>query len=329
MKDKLTDYFNGNIPDEEQHIQQWLAQNADSPLVSEEMEKLFDSCEGSIADPSRVASVFDAVTRKLSLRRTKTRGRRVAGYALSGVVAVSLSLVFFTAGNRWGRMDAGSVEWIEERVPNASTRQLQLSDGTILTLAPGTRITYPDRFTGSERRIFVDGELFAEVAKNSECPFIISSEGTQVKVLGTTFDFKSFSGSSDVELSLVEGCVQMQFTSRESSRQVTVTPGQCIRYDRNTSELRTERFDAASYRPLFEDTSSFYYNNVRLHDIAADLSRRFDRKIVITDERLAQTKFFAIFTNNESVDKILRTIALNHNMKVNCSDGVYYISSKK
>lgn len=330
MKDKLNDYFNGNLSyEEELRVQQWLAQNAESELVSEELEKLFDSCQNSVSEPLSQKSIYDSISRKLSLRGTRVHGRRIAGYAASAFAAVALCLLFFAAGNHWGRLDAASVAWMEERVPYACTRQLQLSDGTVLTLAPGTRITYPDRFTGAERRIFVDGEIFASVAKNSECPFIISSAGAQVKVLGTTFNFKSFAESSNVELSLLEGSVQMQFSSERSKRQITVSPGQRIRFDKTTSELRTERFDVGTYTPLYADASSVYYNNVRLQDIAADLSRRFDRKIVITDEKLAQSSFFAIFTNNESIDQILGTISLNHDMKVNEADGVFYISSTR
>lgn len=330
MKDKLTDYFNGGLSyEEDQDVQQWLAQNAESDIVSQELEKLFDSCQNTASEPSRQASIFNSISRKLSLSGSRTSGRRIAVYAFSAAVSLCLCMLIFVAGNHMGRLDASSVEWMEERVPNACTRQIQLSDGTILNLAPGTRITYPDRFIGAERRIFVDGEVFAAVAKDPEHPFIISSEGSQVKVLGTTFNFKSFSESSDIELSLLEGSVQMHFNTAGSSRQVMVKPGQCVRYDRKTSELRTSHFDVDTYHPLFVDTSSFYYNNVRLQDIAADLSRRFDRKIVITDEKLAQSNFFAIFTNNESIDQILGTIAMNHSMKVSNNDGVYYISSTR
>ena len=38
---------------------------------------------------------------------------------------------------------------------------------------------------------FVEGEVFAEVAKNPENPFIIASGDVDVKVLGTTFNFKA------------------------------------------------------------------------------------------------------------------------------------------
>lgn len=328
MKDKLTDYFNGNLSyEEELRVQQWLAQNAESEQVAQEMEKLFDSCANSASEPSRQAFLYNAIQRRLSLRGVRSHGRRIAFYAASAFASLAICLIFFSAGSHVGRLDAGSVEWIEERVPFASSRDLQLSDGTLLSLAPGTRITYPDRFVGAERRIFVDGEIFASVAKDIEHPFIIASEGTQVKVLGTTFNFKSFSESSEVELSLIEGSVQMHFNSSNTSRQVMVSPGERIRYDRKTSELRRENFNADTYRPFFADASYLYYNNMRLQDIASDLVRRFDRKIVITDEKLSQSNFFAIFTNNESLDQILGTMAMNHDMSVTLRDGTYYIGT--
>ena len=60
-----------------------------------------------------------------------------------------------------------------------------------------------------------------------------------------------------------------------------------------------------------------------MHDIALDLERLFGTRIVILDEALAQTRYFAYFTNNETLDQILSAInaadpgipALNLNLK--------------
>lgn len=45
-----------------------------------------------------------------------------------------------------------------------------------------------------------------------------------------------------------------------------------------------------------------------MHDIALDLERLFGTRIVILDEALAQTRYFAYFTNNETLDQILSAI---------------------
>ena len=66
-------------------------------------------------------------------------------------------------------------EWLEQQVPYGEMASLTLPDGTQLHLNSGSRITYPSAFTGKERRIFVEGEIFADVAKDPRKPFIIQS----------------------------------------------------------------------------------------------------------------------------------------------------------
>ena len=46
--------------------------------------------------------------------------------------------------------------------------ELRLADGTLLWLNSGTRVTYPTHFNGRQRKIFVDGEVYAEVMHNKQ-----------------------------------------------------------------------------------------------------------------------------------------------------------------
>ena len=80
-------------------------------------------------------------------------------------------------------------EWLEQQVPYGEMASLTLPDGTQLHLNSGSRITYPSAFTGKERRIFVEGEIFADVAKDPRKPFIIQSGEVGIRVLGTRFNF--------------------------------------------------------------------------------------------------------------------------------------------
>ena len=54
----------------------------------------------------------------------------------------------------------------------------------------------------------------------------------------------------------------------------------------------------------------------------------FGTRIVILDEALAQTRYFAYFTNNETLDQILSAINSDRKMKISRRDGVVYLSLK-
>ena len=127
---------------------------------------------------------------------------------------------------------AESVRWLECIVPMGQTRSISLSDGTVLHLNAGSRVTYPSVFQGAERRIFLDGEVFADVSHDPEHPFIIESGQLQVNVLGTRFDFKSYRNENHSELILVEGKVRLDIDCGESVRQVVMEKGTSLTLDR-------------------------------------------------------------------------------------------------
>lgn len=79
---------------------------------------------------------------------------------------------------------------------------LTLSDGTTLHVNSGTRVIYPSDFTENKREIFVSGELFADVAKDPDKPFIISAGDVHVQVLGTKFNLRAYENIETVEVAL-------------------------------------------------------------------------------------------------------------------------------
>lgn len=61
-------------------------------------------------------------------------------------------------------------------------------------------------------------------------------------------------------------------------------------------------------------------------DIATDLERRFNVKIIIEGSELAEAQYYASFINNESLDRILRALNSNDNMRISRINGTIIIS---
>src|ERR1700722_6597134 len=51
--------------------------------------------------------------------------------------------------------------------------KLVLSDGTTVWLNAGSRLIYPDLFTGDRRDVTLEGEAFFDVAKHVSMPFFV------------------------------------------------------------------------------------------------------------------------------------------------------------
>lgn len=94
-------------------------------------------------------------------------------------------------------------------VPKGKRSTLLLSDGTKLWLNAQTRVIYPNRFSGSSREIYVDGEIYLEVTKNTEMPFIVKASQIDVQVVGTAFNIKARENEHSATVVLVEGAVSV------------------------------------------------------------------------------------------------------------------------
>ena len=321
---KIIDYFGGRLsPEEEASVQRWLAVHGDSPEVSRILESLYESSADH--DKEALDSAFKTVGRKTRGTGRRLRAQRVLSAAAAVAIAVSLPLVYL-AGRSHGKDEISSIAWVEKQVPTGESSTLTLSDGTVLHLNSGSRVTYPESFSGEERNIFVDGEVFAEVAKDAEHPFIINSGDTRVMVLGTTFNFKSFSTGSYVELLLLEGSVRVSVDAPQGPRDVVMSPGNMMQYDRGTGDVEVSNFSTETYKTFYED-GSLHFFNLRMQDIADDLTRHFGTKVVVTDEALARSRYFAIFTNNESLDEILASLNLGGRMTIEHRDGAVYLKT--
>jgi len=97
-------------------------------------------------------------------------------------------------------------------VPRGSKpMKLLLADGSEVWLNVASSVTYPTAFVGGERRVEVTGEVYFEVAKNKEMPFIVKklNDDVEVKVLGTHFNVNTYEDEQDIKITLLEGAVNV------------------------------------------------------------------------------------------------------------------------
>ena len=89
-------------------------------------------------------------------------------------------------------------------VPYGKRFDIVLSDGTHVFLNSGTSFTYPIEFIkGKSREVFLDGEAYFDVVKNSENPFIVNTGALSVRVLGTKFNLSSYAEDEFINTTLV------------------------------------------------------------------------------------------------------------------------------
>ena len=119
---------------------------------------------------------------------------------------------------------------------NSRTR-LVLPDGTEVCLNSGSSITYPSRYTDSERNVTLSGEAYFKVTHNKEKPFIVNAlnKKYKVKVLGTEFNMQAYRDDNVIQTTLIVGSVQVDIQGKNTK--TVLLPSQKAIYSVQNNEL--------------------------------------------------------------------------------------------
>lgn len=94
-------------------------------------------------------------------------------------------------------------------VPYGKKSMLALEDGTKIWVNAGSRLIYPVRFDDKQREIFIDGEIYLEVAHDKNKPFIVKTKDINIRVLGTKFNVSAYEQEHQTAVILASGSVNV------------------------------------------------------------------------------------------------------------------------
>ncbi len=180
----------------------------------------------------------------------------------------------------------------EEMLVSTAKREranITLPDGTRVTLNFDSKLGYkPKSYNREERNIHFEGEGYFQVAQNENCPFIIDSEGLQVKVLGTTFNLFVRRTSANAELFLEEGSVS--FTSVKTGKSVTLLPNQMAILEYNTGKI-TVNSNVEKERTVAWLHGELIFRNEKFATVIQTIEQNYGMKITLPDDSYALDLF--------------------------------------
>ena len=190
------------------------------------------------------------------------------------------------------------------RIPVGGFYQLALSDGSKVWLNSMTEFRFPVAFTGEERKVYLTGEAYFEVAPNSKHPFIVvTEEGMEVKVYGTEFNMNTYQHGV-VQTVLVSGKVGIRVNA--TGKEVMLAPRQMAEYSEKTGMVRVE--DTDPYRYIAWKDGEFVFERETIEEIMERLGRWYDVKVFYENESLKQKRFTGVISRYEDIEQVLRLI---------------------
>jgi ferric-dicitrate binding protein FerR (iron transport regulator) len=275
---------------------------------------------------------FNSFQEKKSTKNSKTK---FIGLALLILVLLAFLFwypVFYKRPINPSYAESGQKTSNEISTKSGSRTKVMLPDGTSVWMNADSRLIYDKNYGNSDREVYLTGEAFIEMLKNKEKPFIIHTGKIEIRVLGTTFNVKSYPGEKTIETSLVRGSIEVTFKDRPLEK-VILKPNEklvvandypsVVSLSRPSGKKANLPFVQISHLNYFEKLDStvvetawvenkLIFQDESFESLARRLERWFGVKISFADPEMKDLHFTGIFMN-ESILQALNALKVSSN----------------
>jgi len=261
---------------------------------------------------------LDAEWRKLESRmaekQTVYRMKKTSPVLIFSRIAVAAVLVLaLSFGGIYISRNVGYQTMLTEN----NTEEVTLPDGSLVTLNTNSSLRYRKRFENNLRALSLEGEAFFEVERDENRTFIVSVDGVEVKVLGTSFNVSAYQGNEDIEVIVSSGQVALTKPG-QIPESVILKPGNKGVYSRSDRSLSISRKVDRNY--LAWKTRSFVFEDQSLLEVVHILNNVYGSSIVIGTDSLEQARITTSF-NDQTLEAILNVLSATLDLEVTNEDG--------
>ena len=164
-------------------------------------------------------------------------------------------------------------------------RRIVLADGSIAFLNTASKIQV-DYSTDERRIVLQQGEVWFDVAKNTQRPFVVDGRYADAQAVGTAFSVRETQGFTRV--SVTEGTVVL--FNEDGGESPLLGPGDEGTVFRTTTDYRQIDPDVV----LGWQRGQLVYNDVRLDELLNDLNRYLPKTMTINDLHLESLRVSAV-----------------------------------
>ena len=158
------------------------------------------------------------------------------------------------------------------------------------------------KFSGNERRVYLEGEAYFEVAKNVTKPFIVEANGMEVKVYGTKFNLNT-RRVDQMHTTLVEGSVSVK---PRGQSEVMLKPNQQAIFNKLSGRVSVRDVDVMPYVAWHQ--GNYYFENKSMGEILDELSLWYDIQVFFMNPEMKNERFSGYLPRYEQIDGLLSLI---------------------
>lgn len=305
----LTRYLAGECSrDESDWVDQWIDTDPENRKLFRDLKRVWDDLdrvedvrsidiykEWALLEKRIIESEIEKSFLKVKYRSERTRNlsilRIAAGFAV--IALTTFAAVYFSRNSGY------------EKVRTAmETKEIELRDGSLITLNVNSLIKYSRKFDKKNREVTLKGEAFFDVVPDKTRPFFVNAGDIEVKVLGTSFNVNAYEKNKAIEVLVSTGRVAMS-SVKHQDKKLVLDPGNLGTFLKSESSFIKEKEADRNY--LSWKTLEMEFSNENLGEVIKILEKVYHININLKDQGLENCRITVSFSN-QSLDAVINVL---------------------
>ncbi len=191
---------------------------------------------------------------------------------------------------------------------------------------------------GAFREVQLTGEAYFDVAKDKSRPFIIHTSSIDVRVVGTSFNVRSYPNEKTTETALIQGTVEITLHNSPDKKIILKPSEKCtvvnIQAPAKMQSAATEdqpmltigrirygKTDSTNSIETMWVKNKLAFENESFERISAEMERWYNVKFDIRRESVKDVRLTGIF-ENKSLTEVMEALRFSGAFKYSVKEGV-------
>lgn len=212
----------------------------------------------------------------------------------------------------------GEVAFNTISTPRGRQFRVALPDGSLVWLNAASSIRYPTSFPDHERRITITGEVYFEVARNPDAPFLVNiNNKADIEVLGTSFNINAYENEDHVVATLLTGSLRI----KKEGQDRILKPGQQASILKNIHVTE----DTDLEKVIAWKNGFFDFSGMDMDHAMRQIARWYEVEVVYAG-KVPDIRFYGRISRDISLAGLIRGLNSTTDANMKISDGKLIIN---
>lgn len=232
-------------------------------------------------------------------------GKKKDQIAVQGTLLISMSETgeLKYSGTPDRKFGNGKVAHNTVSVPRGGQYRLSLPDGSKIWLNSESSVRFPVTGNQTDRKVWLKGEGYFEIAHHKKLPFRVLSGDQQVQVFGTHFNVRAYADDPQIITTLLQGSVGI--SNYKTSLVKKLVPGEQATFNKHTHKIEIASINTD--QAVAWKNGYFLFDNQDIGTVMKTVSRWYNVEVVY-ENAYGNERFGGTFSRNANLNEILNNL---------------------